>query len=683
MSFLNSLFNNVTVNTDANGIVTITGFKFNDFRYFIKKYYNSEAFVDRFIINKKFMNTTIRLYQFYLPELIFLLEKAKEKRFLSSNNTDILINMIYKNTWMKSTQQPVESIVDLKYMESMLNPGIKLLDHQLEFIRDIYYQKKTQYLLNGYLLSFSQGLGKSGTSLALGLALKKKHFVIICPLSTVTNVWVNEVHKFTKLKNIWTINDSLTSINDKVEVVIANYEAIDKISDPIQRNFNSSETIIIVDECHNFKDYKALRFNNLYNFCKEFKCKDILLMSGTPIKALGVECIPIFKLLDSFFTDSVEKELIALNRYINIMNDLLRNRLGMIMFRKLKEEVLTLPPKFEEELKVQIPNGNRFTLENVKKLVIKYKEERQTYYKQNYSKFYNEYNNCLNIFSKTLRNDSYKRDVRDIVDIGPSAEISEIIIRANIYEKEVIIPNLPSNLRQVFRNAKSVVKYVDLKILGEVLGNLLGKLRIEMTSEMIDQPKIFEIIRDAQKKTILFSSYTDSIKIAYDICKKYKFDPLMITGDNTKEATSIVDKFKRDPKINPLIASLKVMSTGHTITEANTVIFLNVPFRSVDYDQASDRVYRVGQDVPVYIYKLVLDTGNLPNLSTRMNDIISWSKDAFNAIVGDEVTNNVANEGIFINNNDYIKIFNEIESIDDPKINLYLEAIDKKINSIF
>ena len=78
------------------------------------------------------------------------------------------------------------------------------------------------------------------------------------------------------------------------------------------------------------------------------------------------------------------------------------------------------------------------------------------------------------------------------------------------------------------------------------------------------------------------------------------------------------------------------MSTGHTINEANTVIFLNVPFRSTDYEQASERCYRIGQDTDVYIYKLVLDTGDEPNLSTRMQDILSWSKDQFGQIVDGE-----------------------------------------------
>lgn len=1067
MGFLSSLFNKVDVSVDNNGIVTISGVKFTDFHYFIKKYYKSEAFLDRFIINKKFLNTTIRLYQFYLPELVFLLEKAKELKFLYPNYVDNIIKMIYEKTWMNSTQKSVESIINMDILKKEMKSEFKPMAHQIEFVKDIYYQKKTQYRLNGYLLSLEMGgakacengtpvrvpggwkniedlvvgdlviavdgtpskvlgvypqgvksmyrvtfddgrnikvsgdhlweivypdkkylglsengnptyeyfenrkvldtedlmhrienyhrkmrthiplcecekcpdadlpidpyllgaligdgsichnsvsmttdidiinriisrasdsfrttikkedneaeysyfcrilrdedgvhrvkhaledfgligthawdkfipeiymngsreqrlellrglldtdgyvndpktksgrTGKSAkcgtiifsttseklayqvqllvrslggkcslrpkyplytyngeiragrlsfslvvkmkipnevftlerkrcrltesnqytkywklgvekverlsmhhaaectciaidhpsklfvtkdyivthntaTSIMLGLALQKKHFVVLAPLSTVHNVWVNEFKKWTHITDIWTIKEPVSNITEDTRVIVANYEAIDKITDPIITKFNANETIIIVDECHNFKDYKALRFKQLHHLNNTFKCKDLLLMSGTPIKALGVECIPIFKLLDPYFTKEVEDTLIKINRYINIMNDLLKNRLGMLMYRKLKSELMQLPPKIEEDLKVTIPDGNKYTIEHVKRLVANYREERLAYYKQNYNKFYIEYTQCLGVFESTLRTseekskfEAYKRDVETLQKFGHSFEMVDVMMRTNVYEKEVIIPKLPSNLRATFRNSKSVIKYVDLKVLGEVLGNMLGKLRIEMTSKMIDQPKVFEIVENAQKKTIMFSSYTDSIEVAASICKKYKFTPITITGDNTKEAVAIVDKFKRDPKINPLIASIKVMSTGHTINEANTVIFLNVPFRSVDYEQAYSRCYRVGQNVPVYVYKLVLDTGNLPNLSTRMMDIISWSKDSFNAIVGDNIPSDIAKEGISITSNDnYIKLFNEIQDIDDPKIQLYLDAIDNKL----
>ena len=241
----------------------------------------------------------------------------------------------------------------------------------------------------------------------------------------------------------------------------------------------------------------------------------------------------------------------------------------------------------------------------------------------------------LNGTEERKRYDWYVRSVNKIkVTKFFLPEDYELIHQVNIYEKEVIEPRLSGSDRKVFRDAKTVVKYVQLKILGEVLGRVLNQLRIEMTSKMIENnQKVFRLIREAEKKTIIFTSYKDTISVAQQAFAQAGFKAVAITGDNSNEAKNVVEQFTNTPELNPLICTIQSMSTGHTILAANTVFFLNVPFRDVDFQQASDRCYRYGQDAEVYIYKLILDTGDEPNLSTRMSDIMAWSKQQFDNIV--------------------------------------------------
>jgi len=82
-----------------------------------------------------------------------------------------------------------------------------------------------------------------------------------------------------------------------------------------------------------------------------------------------------------------------------------------------------------------------------------------------------------------------------------------------------------------------------------------------------------------------------------------------------------------------LIATIQTLATGVTLTEANTMFFLNKPWRHSDYSQASDRIHRRGQDTEVTIYTLLLNTGSKPNLSTRMEEVMKWSKKLFDSIV--------------------------------------------------
>jgi len=67
---------------------------------------------------------------------------------------------------------------------------------------------------------------------------------------------------------------------------------------------------------------------------------NMLLMSGTPTKALSYEVIGIFKLIDPMFNDEIAFKLKELCRYTKVINFLLRNRLRQMMYRKLKSEVL-------------------------------------------------------------------------------------------------------------------------------------------------------------------------------------------------------------------------------------------------------------------------------------------------------------------------------------------------------
>ena len=118
-----------------------------------------------------------------------------------------------------------------------------------------------------------------------------------------------------------------------------------------------------------------------------------------------------------------------------------------------------------------------------------------------------------------------------------------------------------------------------------------------------------------------------------------KLTPDIVFGETSSNVTGILSQFKTDININPLVATIQTLSTGVTLVEANTIIFLNQPWRHVDKVQAEDRVHRIGQDVDVHIFTFILDTGSEKNLSTRMADIVSWSKDMFDGIVGssDEV----------------------------------------------
>lgn len=259
-----------------------------------------------------------------------------------------------------------------------------------------------------------------------------------------------------------------------------------------------------------------------------------------------------------------------------------------------------------------------------------------------------EYDRCLMIHESTLktseernafkRYNEYVKMIRKQYD--PVLMKSEAMY-CNKYEAENIIPSLDRDDRNNFKDYKSIIKYLHLKVQGECLGRILGKRRAECNTALVQHAKLEEIIADSAKKTIIFSSWVDTIKEAENYLTDIGYRPVMVYGDTNKEVTEIVTRFETDIDVNPILATYQSLSTAVPLTVANTVILLNQPFREHEKDQAVSRADRVGQDTQVYVYEVLLDTGNTPNISTRSKDILEWSKANIAAIMGEEVPSNI------------------------------------------
>jgi len=618
-----------TVKEEGN-LVEISGFPINEFRKSIYRQYRSKKissfFFSTFIL---FGRGTIKIHKSFAPELYYLLNN-----FGYYNICD----MIIQNTWMRSTIENFPSSLNPSLLSDF---GYSLKPYQLEFLK-IYDNKKQKYNLNGYVLAFEQGLGKTFTSLALMHCLKKDSVIIIAPKSTLKTVWKNEIETVFKDKqDMWIIGDS----PKKARFYIVNYESIEKLNNIMKYVMQGKNTGIIVDESHNFTNFKAQRVIRLKAIAKVTNCNDILLMSGTPIRAMGGEMIPTLELLDPYFDDFSRKVFTAaFGIKIPIALDILNNRLGIMMHRKMKKDVLDLPSKTRIEMKVKISDGNKYTIEEVKNTVVKFVEKRKEFYQKNRKMFEDEFEEVIDYLKKELKDDKdfkmYLDTVEYLKKYSYDARDKNLVTRvatANDYEKNVLRNLLTSDLKKKFDRSKAVVKYLNLKIMGEALGGLLNNLRAEMFSKMIKSSQLCNIIEKSKKKTVCFSTYVDVVKSTYDfLISSCKYDPILIFGETSSAIIPLLKSFKEETNKNPLVATIQTLSTGVTLTEANTVVFLNRPWRHTDELQASDRVHRIGQDTEVVIYTMVLDTGVKSNLSTRMEDIINWSKDMFEGIVGNK-----------------------------------------------
>jgi len=588
---------------------------------------------------------TIKVHKFFLPELVYILSQLPPRKHYAN-----AVNQILEDTWMRNVNKDFPSKINSSRLSDFT---YQLKGYQHEFL-NLYDLKKQQYSLKGYLLAFEQGLGKTFTSLALMHSLNKDAIIIVAPKSTIRTVWQNEIDKIFKQKqNTWVIGDS---IQQRPRFFIVNYESIDKLTLVSKYLVRANNVGIIVDECHNFRNANAKRVENLLVIAKHTKCEDILLMSGTPVKALGTEMIPMLQLIDSFF-DSESQDIFgkAFGLSKPVALDILKNRLGLMMHRKMKSEVLSLPEKSYHDVQIQIPDGDKYTVDVVKEKVMIMFDERKEHYKSKYGKYENDFNECIEYLKSKLGNNDQFLEYLNVIDAlklreynkqnnkkaaqeyGP--EFIKRVQRANQYEREVLRPMLPSDLKKKFDGSKAVIKYVHLKIMGEIIGGYLSKLRSEMFQDMITHSPICEIVNNSIKKTVCFTTYVDVVRHANKYLKdNCHLNSAPVFGETSGNIKEILNDFKTNEDLNPLVATIQTLSTGVTVVEANTIIFLNKPWRHSDKLQAEDRVHRIGQDTPVDVFTFILDTGEKQNLSTRMEEIVSWSQEMFEGIVGkDEV----------------------------------------------
>ena len=626
--------------TEVGNYYDIKDFPIKDFNRMMKKYYKTTKLEKlTTVIGLNWVNRSkglVRIHKFFIPEIIFLLVKFD----FPSN----FIQTIIDNTWYCNVCNfnSNDNRIDMNLISNDMNTIFK--PYQLEFIQN-YDTMKTKMELNGLICAMEQGLGKSLTSLGLMTGLNKSKVIIICPKSIMSTVWENEINTFYKKKKKIFIINQTPYMDMSYDYYIFNYESLNKIK-PLLKGFlkYSNDIGIIVDESHNFLRKSSKRTQLLIDLQKSVACNDMLLMSGTPIKALGSEIIPMLFVLDKYFdNDAMEIFKKALGVNTTIATDIIRNRLHSMMYRKTKKETLNLPEKIIQDIKVTLPDGDKYTLTNIRKLVDVFVKEREIYHEEHRMEYVNTFNEVIQYLRNSVIGNS--KDFMKYVEYvnlfnnSPvnmqNSDIKEKVMWVNTYEKDIILPMLPSDIKKKFNYSKSAFKYIHLKIRGEVLGGLLSKLRTKMTSELVYHAGLKDIINSAFKKTILFTNYIDTVEVAEEWCYKNHLNPITIYGKNSKNIAPILDTFKKDKSVNPLIASLSTIETGVTLTVANTIVFLNNPWRAVNKSQASDRIHRIGQDTVCYIYTVLLDTGTQKNLSTSMNDIVEFSKAMFTEMVGE------------------------------------------------
>ena len=119
--------------------------------------------------------------------------------------------------------------------------------------------------------------------------------------------------------------------------------------------------------------------------------------------------------------------------------------------------------------------------------------------------------------------------------------------------------------------------------------------------------RLYELINDITEqgdKVLVFSTYKATLQQAESQLKQ--FNTVLCDGDvGDAEIEQRKIKFQTDPECKIMLATWQKMGTGHTLTAANYVIFIDTPYNDSKFTQAGDRAYRIGTTKNVTIITLV------------------------------------------------------------------------------
>lgn len=506
---------------------------------------------------------------FFALELSILFSQLYKK--YGNRNYKTISTTIYNQSWLSKADNSRPQAPDIQYAQAMLNPRYQLKPHQIKFIED-YPIWKAKLNLRGVYLAFDQGLGKTLTAMSLAMSLHIDKVYVVCP-NTLTFNWYQEILEYYDGRVV-PFDCKMGKAPKDAQVFIVNNESIHNIYQYVDP---SCKSMLIVDEGHNFRNLNSSRVGDLVKLREMLRPSDVLPMSGTPLKATPNELIPAFLLLDPTFTPQAAE---MYNKCFNFDNyqamEIVTSRLGKMIYRKMKSDVLTLPEKHIEDLRLYIKAPDPFLMTNVKAAV---------------------YEECLRIAPDVIRSNEYiLKEFLDMLDNYSTAGVmknkwyvNRICMAANpdkgftvesMHELDVdrvttfldtyvlSNPQFPKDLTNKLKDYERKLIHFDQVIKGRAVGKVYPPRRTAMFTQIWDENEhlFLRMINDNIKKTVIFSQFYPVVTHIKERLEANGIGVVTINGTvNSGDRAKALGAFKHDEDVRVIIATSQSMGTGVTI----------------------------------------------------------------------------------------------------------------------
>ncbi len=131
----------------------------------------------------------------------------------------------------------------------------------------------------------------------------------------------------------------------------------------------------------------------------------------------------------------------------------------------------------------------------------------------------------------------------------------------------------------------------------EKLKQLAVKGKIESVKEWVAD------FLESGEKLVLFATHTFTLDLLQQAFPKIS---VRLDGSTSQKGRQeVVDQFQNNNEIRLFLGNVKAAGVGITLTASSNVGFVELPWTPGDYEQASDRLHRIGQKDAVNVWTLV------------------------------------------------------------------------------
>ena len=191
--------------------------------------------------------------------------------------------------------------------------------------------------------------------------------------------------------------------------------------------------------------------------------------------------------------------------------------------------------------------------------------------------------------NRSVRLEGRQRELYESLRLSLAEELRQVIAQRGIEHSGIVVLDALLKLRQACCDPRLV------KL--EAARGIQESAKLELLMEMLPA------LVDEGRSVLLFSQFTSMLALIAHELERLRIPFVMLTGD-TRDRAAPVRRFQAG-EVPLFLLSLKAGGVGLNLTAADTVIHYDPWWNPAAEAQAVDRAHRIGQDKPVFVYRLV------------------------------------------------------------------------------